>query len=354
MPTSATPRRLSDLAEFVGGRIIGDAELFISGVASIETAERGDITFAVDQKFLDAAVACAASCIIVPQHITECDKTILQVENPRFAFAKIAALFAPRPRVKPGIHPTAIIDPSVKMGRDPAIGPLVVIEEGAVIGDAVVIFPGVYIGRGALIGDRTVVHANVTIEEEVIVGRHCIIHGGTVIGSDGFGFVENGGKHYKIPQIGNVVVEDNVEIGANCTVDRAASGSTIIHSGTKIDNLVHIAHNVVIGHDCLLIAQVGISGSVTVGNNAIFAGQSGVAGHLSIGDRTVVAAKAGVTKSLPGGLHVSGFPAKPHNEEKKIMVSLAKLPELIKRTAQLTTAVQRLARRLDKFEGGQK
>lgn len=349
--TNGNGRRLSDLAEFVDGQIVGDHTLTISGVASIDTAVHSDITFALNEKFAAEARESRAACIIVPRNISECGKTLLQVDNPRFAFAKIAALFADGPGISPGIHPTAVVARTAVIGREAAIGARVVIEDGAVIEDSAVIFPGVYIGRGSRIGAGSVIHPNVTIEYGIFIGANCVVHAGTVIGSDGFGFVENGGKHYKIPQIGTVTIEDNVEIGSNCAIDRAAAGATIIRSGTKIDNLVHVAHNVVIGHDCLIIAQVGISGSVTIGDNVILAGQVGVAGHLEIGDRTVVAAKSGVTKSLPGAMHASGFPAKPHIEEKKIMISLPKLPELVKKVTQLMTSVQRLARRLDKIEG---
>lgn len=350
---TSAPRLLRDLAEFVGGRIIGDPETPIEGVASIESARRTDITFALNEKYLQTAEEGLAACIIVPPHLTESDhKTLLTVENPRFAFARIAGLFAPLTVVAPGVHAAAVVDPETTIGRNVSIGPRVVVSRNAVIGDDVILFPGVYVGPSVRIGQGSVIHANVTLEDETTIGAHCVIHAGTVVGSDGFGFVENGGKHYKIPQIGRVEIEDNVEIGANCAIDRAAADATIIRSGTKIDNLVHVAHNVIIGHDCLLVAQVGISGSATIGNNVVLAGQSGIAGHLEIGDRTVVAAKAGVTKSIPGGLHVSGFPAKPHLEEKRIMISLPKLPELIRKLGQLVTAVQRLARRLDKIEGG--
>lgn len=344
--------KLIELAEFVGGRIIGDPEVRITGIASVETAKRGDITFAVSEQFMQNAQECAADCIIVPPVLNESEKNLLLADNPRFAFAKIASLFYAPTRLPPGIHQTASIASTVRIGREVAIGSNAVIDDEAVIGDGAVIYPGVYVGKKAAVGAGTIVHANVTIEEEVEIGANCIIHSGTVIGSDGFGFVENSGKHYKIPQVGKVIVEDNVEIGSNCAVDRAATEATIIRSGTKIDNLVHIAHNVIIGHDCLIIAQVGISGSVTIGDNVTLAGQVGVAGHLQIGDRTVVAAKSGVTKSIPGGVHVSGFPAKPHNEEKKIVISMPRLPELIKKVTQLTTALQRIARRIDKLEGG--
>ncbi|MBL4888749.1 MAG: UDP-3-O-(3-hydroxymyristoyl)glucosamine N-acyltransferase [Candidatus Lindowbacteria bacterium] len=344
--------QLSSLAELVSGRIVGNSDLMINGVSAIDTAKKGQITFAVEEKFLDAAHESEASCIIVPQHIKECETTLLQAENPRFAFSKIASLFAPPRRMTAGIHASSVIDSSATIGREVALGPHVVIDENANIADSVAIFPNTYVGRNVSIGNNTIIHANVTLEEGVQIGSNCIIHAGTVIGSDGFGFVENGGKHYKIPQIGIVIIEDNVEIGSNCSIDRAAAGATIIHSGTKMDNLIHIAHNVEIGHDGLIIAQVGISGSVTVGDNVIFAGQAGVAGHLSIGDRTVVAARAGVTKPIAGNMHVSGFPAKPHNEERKILASMSKLPELLKKVTQLTTAVQRLARRIDKSEEG--
>lgn len=353
MTAASGPRRLGDLAEFVGGRVVGDPDLMIHGVASIEAARRNDITFATNEKFLQEAFASAAACVIVALDvITDTGKTLLQTDNPRFAFARIAGLFAPPQRLIPGIHASAVVAPGAKTGRDVAIGPNAVVDEGAVLGDNVVLFPGVYVGKNAHIGEGTIIHANVTIEQEVRIGAHCIIHAGTVIGSDGFGFVENARKHYKIPQIGNVIIEDNVEIGSNCCVDRATSDSTIIRSGTKIDNLVHIAHNVVIGHDCLIVAQVGISGSVTVGNSVTLAGQVGIAGHLTIGDRTVVAAKSGVTKSIIGGVHVSGFPAKPHRDELNILANIQNLPSTVDKVNQLVTAVQRLGRRIDKFEGG--
>ncbi len=354
MPSSCPPRRLGDLADFVGGRILGDPEVMISGVASVETAHRQEITFAISEKFLAEALSCAAACVIVPPNFaeTEGEKNLLLVDNPRFAFSKIATLFAPPMRLAPGIHPSAVIASGASLGREVAVGANAVVDEGAALGDGAVLFPGVYVGKNARVGAGTILHANVTVEHDVEIGAHCLVHAGTVVGSDGFGFVENGGKHYKIPQIGTVVVEDNVEIGSNCAIDRAATQATIIRSGTKIDNLVQIAHNVVIGHDCLIIAQVGISGSVTVGDNVTLAGQVGVAGHLEIGPRTVVAAKSGVTKSIPGGIHVSGFPAKPHVDEKKIMISLPRLPDLIRKVTLLTNAIQRLARRIDKIEGG--
>lgn len=348
-----SPRPLRELAEFVGGRVVGDPATPITGVASIESARRTEITFALNERYLQTAEAGEAACVIVPPYLTESEqKTLLISENPRFAFARIAGLFAPPASVEPGVHAAAVIDPSARLGRNVSIGARVVIGREAEIGDEVVLYPGVYVGSRVAIGAGSVIHANVTLEDETAIGARCVVQSGAVIGSDGFGFVENGGRHFKIPQTGRVVIEDNVEIGANCAIDRAAADATIIRAGTKIDNLVHVAHNVVIGRDCLIVAQVGISGSVTIGDNVVLAGQSGVAGHIEIGDRTVVAAKSGVTKSIPGGLHVSGFPAKPHLEEKRIMISLPKLPEMIKKLGQLVTAVQRLARRLDKIEGG--
>ncbi|MCH7505551.1 UDP-3-O-(3-hydroxymyristoyl)glucosamine N-acyltransferase, partial [PVC group bacterium] len=238
----------------------------------------------------------------------------LIVENPYYAFACILHLFDDRPKPKPGIHPKAHMGNNVRTGRDVSIGPLAVVEDGAELGDRVTIYPGVYIGPRARIGDDTILYANVTVADGVRIGKRVIVHSGTVIGSDGFGFASHEGRHYKIPQVGSVVVEDDVEIGANVAIDRGALGDTRIGRGTKIDNLVQIAHNVRIGENGLLISQVGISGSVEIGKNVTLAGQTGVAGHLKIGDKVIAGGRAGIAKDVSPGQVVSGAPAIPHRQ----------------------------------------
>lgn len=345
------PRTVGELAEFLGGEVRGDPSAAIRGAAAVEEAGPGDVTFAVDGRFFGRAEACEAVAVIVPQGVESTRKTLVVVENPRFAFAKALHLFAPPPpRPAPGVHPTAVVAADAALGRDTAVGAHCVVEAGAALGDGAVLHPGAYVGAGCRVGAHTEVGPRAVLCHGTEVGASCIIGPGTVIGSDGFGFVENAGVHYKIPQVGRVVVEDDVEVGALCAIDRAVTGETRIGTGTKMDNLIHIGHNVRVGRRCLLVAQVGISGSVTIGDHVTLAGQTGVNGHITIGDRTVVAAKSGVTKSIPPGQFVSGFPARPHLEEKKIKVSLGRLPEMVRRVSHLIRAVQRLARRIERLE----
>jgi len=323
-------RTLGDLAVLVGGRVTGDPDTVITGIAGVHDARSGHITFVANRKYAHLLPECRASAVVVGEDVESAPLPAIRVKNPDMAFAAIVNAFAPEPpNIPRGIHPTAIIGRGVTVGADVAIQAYSVIEEGASIGDGTIIYPHVYVGHFAVVGAGCRIYPQVVIRERCTVGSNCIIHSGTVIGSDGFGFSKVSGVHQKIPQIGIVEVEDDVEIGANVAIDRARFGRTKIGRGTKIDNLVQIAHNVEIGPNSLIIAQAGIAGSTRTGHDVILAGQSGVDGHRTIGDNVVVAAKAGVTRDIPSNLFVSGFPAQDHASELKLQATIRKLPAII-------------------------
>ncbi|HOA40188.1 MAG: UDP-3-O-(3-hydroxymyristoyl)glucosamine N-acyltransferase [Halanaerobiales bacterium] len=333
---------VGELAELIRGRVIGDPDLKIKGIAGVAESKEEDLTFAEDKKYLAEAEKSRAAAIIVPENISESRKTIIAVKNPRLAYARVAALFAPAVFYDPGIHPTAVISPKARIGKNVSIHAHVVVEEDVVIGDNVALAPGVFIGKGSRIGDNTVLHPNVVVEYDSVIGSNVIIHAGTVIGSDGYGFVSVADGHHKIPQLGNVIIEDNVEIGSNVSIDRGASGPTVIGAGSKIDNLVQIAHNVKIGPDCLIIAQVGIAGSTEVGKRVILAGKTGVVGHIRIGDQAVIASDSVVTKDVPAGVFYSGRPAHDHKAALREQAAIRKLPDLMKKIKELEEKIRRL------------
>ncbi len=322
---------LKELADDVKGSLLGDPDIQIRGVAGIREAEEGEITFLSNPKYAPYLNKTRASAVIVGEKVEGTSCAQLIVKNPYYAFAIILQRFADRPVPASGIHPRAFIGENVRMGKPVSIAPMAVIDDGAEIGSGTVIYPGVYVGKGARIGDHSILYSNVSISDGIRIGKRVIIHSGAVIGSDGFGFATQGGRHHKIPQVGSVEVEDDVEIGANVTIDRGALGNTVVGRGTKIDNLVQIAHNVQVGEDCLLISQVGISGSVEIGNRVTLAGQTGVAGHLKIGDNVIAAARAGIAKDVQSNEVVSGSPAIPHREWLSAAVLFSKLPEFRKR-----------------------
>ena len=305
---------LKDLADLVGGQVVGDNMLEITGAAGIDDAQPGQITFAASARAVGAALASRATAVIVPANADEITKPGLKVANPRLAFAQILTLFNPRRPCRPGIHPSAVTGQGFK-GSNCEIGALTALGDNVTIGAGTILYPGVVIGDRVKIGANSVVHANVVIREDCEVGSNVQIHAGTVIGADGFGYVTVDAKHFKVPQIGRVVIEDDVEIGANVTIDRATTGVTLIKRGTKVDNLVQIAHNCQIGEDNIIIALVGIAGSTKLGDRVTMAGKSSVVGHVKLGDDTVVAAHALVINSLPPCSFVSGMPARPHAED---------------------------------------
>ncbi|HEY9855158.1 MAG TPA: UDP-3-O-(3-hydroxymyristoyl)glucosamine N-acyltransferase [Stenomitos sp.] len=316
---------LQELAERLGGSVVGEADVRVRGVANPDTAGPHDLIFLVEDKYREAASTSAAGAVVAKAPVP--GKATVVVAAPRVAMAQVLALFAPQ-QPGPGVHPRAAVDPTARLGQDVSVGANAVVMAGAVVGERTVLHPGVVVGPDARIGADCLLYPNVVVREQCRLGDRVIVQPGAVIGSDGYGFVTLPDRtHLKMPQIGIVVVQDDVEIGANVTIDRATIGETVIGQGTKIDNLVHVGHNVHIGENGLLVSQVGISGSVTIGDRVTLAGQVGVAGHLSIGSDTVVAAKAGVTKSLGGGMF-SGFPARPHREELRHQATLATVGEL--------------------------
>ena len=336
-------KRLKELAQWVDGTVVGDEETEISGVAAVEEAQAGEITFVADLKYLPKLSETKASAVIVSREITQADRPLLCVTHPHLAFAKILTLFFQKPYRPKGIDSNTWISPSAKLGKDLTLYPFVYIGERCSIGDRVTLYPGVYVGEDAAVGEDSILYPNVSVYSGTLVGKRVILHSGVVIGSDGFGYVKEGKKSVKIPQVGSVEIEDDVELGANTTVDRATLGKTIIRRGTKIDNLVQVAHNVVIGEDSILCAQAGISGSTKIGSNVTLAGQVGVVDHVEIGDNVIVGAQAGVTHNLPGNQGYVGSPALPHREFLRSNAVFPKLPEMRR------TLVD-MAKRLKKIE----
>lgn len=335
-------KTLKEIAEIVGGELIGDGKILITGLNSIETAKGGDLTFA-DEKHIEAAKNSAASAVIISKNFSgEIPKNSIKAENSKFAFAKLMEIFKPQIKIPAGISDKAFIGKNTKISSTAKIMAFAVIDDGAEISDGAIIYPHTYIGQNAKIGADTVIYSSVTVREYCEIGARCVIHASTVIGADGFGFTTSKGVHTKVPQIGNVIVEDDVEIGAHVGIDRAAMGSTVIGHGTKIDNLVHIGHNCKIGANCLIVAQTGISGSTIVGDNVTFGGQTGTVGHIKIGGNSVYAARSGITKNMPEGVFCSGFPVQPHNDWLKLQVSLQKVPDLIKKIKQLEKQISQL------------
>jgi UDP-3-O-[3-hydroxymyristoyl] glucosamine N-acyltransferase len=323
-------KRLKELAEWVDGTVVGDGEVEISGVGAIEEARTGEITFVANPKYLPKLSETHASAIIVSKEVTQADKPLLCVTNPYLAFAKILTLFSHQPYQPKRIDSNTWISPTAKLGRDLTLYPFVYIGDRCLIEDRVTLYPGVYVGEDSTIGEDSILHSNVSIYSGTVIGKRVILHSGVVVGSDGFGYVKEGNRNVKIPQVGSVSIEDDVEIGANVTVDRATLGKTIIRRGVKIDNLVQVAHNVTIGEDSIIVAQVGISGSTTIGKNVTLAGQVGVVGHIEIGDNVMVGAQAGVTHDLPANQGYVGSPAIPHREFLRAITVFPKLPEMRK------------------------
>ena len=341
-------KTVRQIAELIGGEVVGNANAVIKGVAGIKEALDGDVTFLANPKYFPLIEKTKASAIITSQDTASSPKTIIRVENPSLAFARVVTVFAPCGTTHPkGIHPSAIVGKNVLLGKNVGIGPFAVVEDNAAVGDNTVIYPGCFIGQYTKIGSDGLIYPNVSIRERVIIGNRVIIHSGTVIGSDGFGFATVEGLHQKIPQIGIVEIGDDVEIGGNVTIDRARFEKTSIGSGTKIDNLVQIAHNVSIGENCIIVAQAGISGSTTLGKNVVLAGQSGLVGHINIGDGAVVMAQAGVSKSVPAGMMVWGYPAKPQDKAKRVNACVQSLPKLYDTVSELKRKIEELEAKLN-------
>lgn len=333
---------LEDIAKIVEGEIIGDKNKKICGAASFETANNDEITFAGGTKYLKKIDEMDAGAVLVPLDFQASKKNLVRVDNPQLAFITVLNLLHPPARPTLGINSTAYIGKAFKCGEDVSIAPFVMIGDHVSLGHRAVIHPHVVIGDKVTIGDDVQIYPNVTILERCRIGHRVTIHAGTVIGSDGFGFSPDGGKYYKIPHTGIVQIDDDVEIGAGNTIDRATFGKTWICRGVKTDNLIHIAHNVIVGENSVLVAQVGVSGSVTIGKNAILAGQAGISGHLTIGNNAIVGPKAGVAKSVKDGEIVSGASAIPHRLWLRVQNILPRLPELAKKLSNMEKRLKKI------------
>jgi len=336
------------LAAILGCKLEGDGEVDVLGVAPLQDATPTDISFVESAKMLSVAKESRAAAFLVGSDVEFWGKPILKASgNPRVFLAELLRFFAPGgclPDV--GVHPSAVVSDTARLGKGVRIGAHVYVGEDVRIADGVVVFPNCYIGDRVVIGEGSLMYPNVVVREDVWIGKGVRIHSGVVIGADGFGYTVNEcGDIVKIPQIGGVVVEDGVEIGANSTIDRSTMGFTVIGRNTKIDNLVHVAHNVTIGENCFIAGQVGIAGSSRIGNNVVLAGQSGVKDHVSVGDRVKVAARSGVTRNIPAGAFVSGFPARDHGKDLRIQGLIWKLPDLLERLLRLENEVKEMKRR---------
>ena len=345
-------RTLNQLARLVKGRVVGDGKTVVTGISGIQEAAPGDITFLANIKYRALADRTRASAIVLDEGADDGIRLPqIRVKNPSLAFVRIVESFSPPPLTfYKGIHPTAVLGADVTVGKKVSIQAYSVIQDGAAVGDGTVIYPGVYIGHNSSVGRNCLIYPQVVIRERVTVGDNVIIHSGAVIGSDGFGYATVEGVHHKIPQIGVFVIEDDVEIGANTTVDRARFDKTVIRKGAKIDNLVQIAHNVEVGPNSIIIAQTAIAGSTVIGANVVIAGQSGVDGHLKVGDFSIIAARAGVTKNVPPSSMISGFPAQPHKRELDTIAARRQLPETTRLVKTLEERTRMLEERLAKLE----
>ena len=336
---------LRAIQELLGAKLIGDPETIITGLSSLEAAEAGDLAFLASDRFLKAAQSSRAGALIAGRTVPDIHCPLLLVDHPAYAFAQVAQRLFVEPYRARGIASDLVRGEEVSIGPEASIWPRVTLGDRVVIGARVTLFPGVFVGDDSVIGDDSILHANVVVREGCALGTRVIVHGGTVIGSDGFGYVQHGGRHHKIPQLGGVVIEDDVELGANVTVDRATFGQTRIKQGTKIDNLVQIAHNVTVGEHNILVAQVGIAGSTALGHYVMVGGQAGVADHLVIGDHVMIAAKSGVTRSLEANQIVSGAPVMPHATFLKAQAVIPQLPELRQRVRELEERLQAIEKK---------
>ncbi len=336
------PFTAAEIAAHVQGEVIGDPATVLTGFAPADNARPGELTFAENEEFFARACQSAASAVLVDCRFTAASKVLIRVPNARIAFARVLPLFFPEPTFAPGIHPTAVVAASAHVDPTAHIGPHCVVGECTRLGAGVVLEGGDQVGAEVQLGEAVRLFPNVTVYAGSRIGARVRIHAGTVIGSDGYGYVFDEGRHRKIPQIGYVVIGDDVEIGANVTIDRGALGPTVIGRGTKIDNLVQVAHNVVIGEHCLLVAQVAIAGSAKLGNYVTLAGQVGIAGHLKIGHGVMVAGQSGVMNNIPDGGKWFGSPARPDRDMKRQYIALEHLPELLKRVAELEKEVAAL------------
>jgi UDP-3-O-[3-hydroxymyristoyl] glucosamine N-acyltransferase len=333
---------IAEIAALVRGEVIGDASTPISGFTAADRAGSGDLTFAENSKYFAAAEATAASAILVSEAVPSTSKALVKVPNVRIAVAQLLPKFFPPDEFAAGIHPSAEIHATARVDPTAHIGPHCVVGPRTRIGARCVLIGGNHLGADSELAEDVRLFPNVVLYARTKVGKRVAIHASTVIGSDGYGYVFDQGRHQKVLQVGNVIIEDDVEIGANAAIDRAAFGSTIIGAGTKIDNLVHVAHNVVMGKHCLVMGQCGFAGSTQLGDYTVIASQSGIAGHLKLGRQSTVGAKSGVMRDVADGETVLGMPAQPHKQMKRQWIAMQHLPEMTKRLRELEQQIQEL------------
>jgi UDP-3-O-[3-hydroxymyristoyl] glucosamine N-acyltransferase len=344
-------KTLKELADYVGGEVAGDGNIKIKGVMTIDEASEGYITFVSNKKYIKKLEQTGASAIIASPDIDIKDKNLLITKNPYLAFAKVVDLMMNPEKVYPGtLDDSARVSDSAELGSNVTVYPFVFIGESVKVADNVVLYPGVYVGDDCRIGKDTIIHPNAVIHKGTIIGERVVIHSNVVVGCSGFGYAPDGSTYFKIPQVGITVIEDDVDIGANTTINRAVLGETRIRRGTKIDSEVIIAHNVEIGEDTLVTSQVGIAGSVTIGNNVILAGGSGVAGHIKVGDNVKVGGWTGVTKDLPPGGTFLGTPAIEIERMRKCYLIIQKLPEMKETVKDLQRKIKQLEEKLEKWK----
>lgn len=326
---------LTDLADRLGAEVVGDGERVIEGIRPLDQAGPEHLSFLHNPKYVEQAAKSPAGAILVESADQLTGRDLLVCDQPYLAVARALDLFHPRSRPDAGVHPSAVVADDLLLDEGASVGPQVTIGRGVTIGENSIIGAGCVLGDGVRIGDDVLLHPRVVIEDGCRVGNRCVLQSGAVIGSDGYGFATVDGVHHKVPQVGIVVLEDDVEIQANTTIDRATMGETRVGLGTKVDNLVQLAHNVRIGEHCLIVSQAGISGSTKVGDHSVFAGQTGAAGHLELGDQTVLTARSAAMKSFPDGGVLAGFPARPQREWMKTQAALGRLVDLRKKVAKI-------------------
>ena len=342
-PTSLT---VAQIHELVGGTLHGDPNRVLSSLASLNDATPQALAFIANDQAAKLPGGIKAGALLVHRHFPDVAIPQLVVPNPLLAFAQVAQTFFVRPPAPRGVSADVSQGTGVVIGNDPSIWPFVTLGDRVTIGARVTLYPGVYIGADSAVGDDSVLYPNVVVREGCSIGARVIIHSGAVVGADGFGYVQHEGRHHKIPQLGGVTIEDDVELGANVTIDRATLGRTIIKRGTKIDNLVQIAHNVTVGEHAIIVAQVGVAGSTTIGHHVMIGGQAGLADHVTIGNQSMIAARAGVNRNVESNQIVSGAPIMPHETWMKAQAVIPRLPELRQLVRDLAHRVERLEARL--------
>jgi UDP-3-O-[3-hydroxymyristoyl] glucosamine N-acyltransferase len=335
--------RVDEIAAHLSGEVVGDGSTEVTGFSPADRSKAGDLTFAENERYLQRAEGSAATAVIVEAASrTPSQKVLIRVANVRVAYAKVLPLFYPGREFLPGIHPSAVIAASAQVDPAAHVGPGCVIGDHATVGAGCVLEALDFVGENCRLGEQVRLFPNVTLYDKTEVGNRVRIHAGCVVGSDGFGYVEENGSHIKVPQLGNVVIREDVELGANVSVDRGALGPTVIGAGTKVDNLVQIAHNVTIGSNCMVVAQAGIAGSTKMGDEVVLGGQSGVSGHLRLGNRVSVSAQSGVMRNLRDGERVLGFPAVPDRQAKRQIIAVQHLPEMTRKFQELEKRVAEL------------